>query len=168
MATDETKNRVLNTGSFFIAIRKEKAFPLFTAIGERLWAPGWDPMLLGSDDQNAGLVFLTDHGGENTIWTVFDSDQQSGRLRYSRVTPGVRAGIVDVSLSEELNGCRVYVTYDMTALPGSGPDALSPYRSPQFQAMLGEWKVMLERLIERQPQFFIDRPESADQDRLPR
>src|SRR3546814_8061410 len=75
-----------------------------------------------SDVCSSDLVVLTDHVGESTIWTVIDSDRDQWRHRYSLVTPGVRAGIVEVAISPEGEMSRINVSYDMTALPNSGDE----------------------------------------------
>lgn len=140
--------RVRRSGSFQLDLDAGDAFPLFTAEGERDWVPGWSPTVLGPK-QEAGLVFLTGTGKENTIWTVLESDRAQLRHRYSQVTPGVRAGTVEVSLSREAAGCCVHVAYDMTALPGASEDALDGYCEPNFDAMLREWRELIGGLLRR-------------------
>lgn len=140
--------RSQRSGSFLIPLKREDAFPLFTAEGERAWVPGWSPLVLGSGLQEVGLVFLTEHGGETTIWTVVESDRNQWRHRYSRVTPGTRAGIVEVVISPEGDMSRINVSYDMTALPGSGEEALMPYSEENFRGMLDEWRNLIEHSIQ--------------------
>jgi hypothetical protein len=147
MADDVTTRRVENSGSFLLSIAAKDAVFLFTAEGERQWVPGWAPHVLGSGDQRKGLVFLTGQGSDLTIWTVIDSDFEGGRHLYSRVTPGVRAGLVEVRVSQEGSGSRVDVSYDMTALPGAAEDALAPYEGERFDAMLDEWQSLIEQAL---------------------
>jgi len=149
MVIDE--RRVRRSGSFLLQLSPREAFPLFTAKGEQAWVPDWSPTILGSEEQDPGLVFLTGEGQESTIWTVIESDPAELRHRYSRVTPGVRAGIVEVGLSQEGSGCRVQVHYDMTALPGAGDDALAGYGEAKFNTMLAEWKELIEAWVVRSP-----------------
>jgi hypothetical protein len=138
---------VRSSGSFLIPIEPKDAFPLFTAEGERAWVPGWSPDILGAGPQEPGLVFLTD-GGERTIWTVIESDETRLRHLYSRVTPGVRAGTVEVRLSPEGSMSRIHVSYDMTALPEAGEEALAPYSPVRFQDMLNEWQSLIGHWLE--------------------
>ena len=73
----------------------ERALHLFTPVGERAWAPGWDPVFPAGESGDGaapGTVFLT---GAST-WVVVD--RAPDRVRYARVTPGVRAGTVEVRL----------------------------------------------------------------------
>jgi hypothetical protein len=138
--------RARRSGSFVLDLKPNDAFLLFTAEGERAWVPGWSPSILGSGRQEAGLVFLTDEG-EYTIWTVIESDEEQLRHRYSRVTPSVRAGIVEVRVVPEGSMSRVIVSYDMTALPGAGAAALEPYSTENFHNMLDEWRSLIEQAL---------------------
>lgn len=140
-----SRTRIRNSGSFCLDIAAGDAFPLFTAAGEKLWVPGWEPEILGSPDQKPGLVFLTTSEDCQTIWTVIESNQPQLRHTYSRVTPGSHAGTVQVQLSEEGAGSRVTVTYDLTALPGARSDALANYGDSQFTAMLSEWRSLINK-----------------------
>lgn len=135
--------RIRESGSFRIDLPPDRAFELFTAAGERLWVPGWSPQILGPLPQQPGLVFLTGAGSEFTIWTVIESDPDRGRLRYSRVTPGSRAGIVAVSVVAADGGSEVEVAYDLTALEPNGTNALEPYAPHHFAKMMDEWRSLI-------------------------
>ncbi len=144
--------RTRQQGSFTLPIPPSQAFELFTAEGERRWVAGWEPVILSDCAANeSGAVFLTDHGGEQTIWTVIDADRSAGRLLYSRVSPGRRAGTVRVELADEGNGTRVRVAYDITALGKGGEPAVAAMDAAGFAAMLAEWKEMIERSLSGTP-----------------
>jgi hypothetical protein len=108
------------------------AIHLFTPEGERLWAPGWNP------EYASGTVFTTDHGDEDTIWLVVDETPTT--RRYARVTPGVKAGTVEVRCEPDGAHTTAHVTYELTAL---GPRAGLDHFADHYPAMLAEW----ERLI---------------------
>ncbi|WP_445680886.1 hypothetical protein [Radicibacter daui] len=131
--------RIRRHGSFELALPPADAFKLFTAEGEKLWVPGWSPILLGPLPQQAGLVFLTGDGAEHTIWTVIDHDPVAGRVCYSRVTPASRAGFVRVQVTPANGGSRVAVEYDLTALDGEGA-ALQSWSPEYFSGMMAEWQ----------------------------
>ena len=44
----------------------ELAMLQFTAEGERVWVPGWDPTYPAGDADSAGTVFLTSAHGRDT------------------------------------------------------------------------------------------------------
>jgi hypothetical protein len=97
--------------------------------------------------QEAGLVFLTGIGTQRTIWTVIESRPADGRVRYSRVTPGSRAGIVSVDVTGADGGSKVVVSYDLTALSADGEAALEAYSPANFAGMMDEWRTMIERML---------------------
>ena len=98
---------------FPVALPPARAIHLFTPVGERAWAPHWDPRFPAGeqgDGSAPGTVFLTG----DTHWVV--TDRTDDHVRYARVTPGVRAGTVDVRLRPEGAGSTAEVTYDITPL----------------------------------------------------
>jgi hypothetical protein len=101
------------THSFFLPLPPERALHLFTPVGERAWAGHWDPRFPAGEHGDGGApgtVFLTG----DTHWVV--ADRRDDSVRYARVTPGVRAGTVEVRVTAESDGTRVDVRYDITAL----------------------------------------------------
>jgi len=139
--------RIQNSGSFELPMTPDAAFPLFTAEGERDWVPGWSPDILAELPQHPGLVFLTNVHGPETIWTVLESSPALLTHRYSRVTPGHTAGIVEVKLFPADNDCQVNVSYDMTALSLEGEAALDGYRGTAFATMLAEWQRLITAAV---------------------
>jgi len=124
------------SGTFRVAAPIETAFALFTPLGERAWAAGWEPRFadpVPADDSAPGTVFTTDHGGHVTIWVVAEREPGAS-ITYARVTPGVRAGTVRVRCAEEDGGTRVDVEYQLSDL-GSGQDPF-PHG---FAAYLATW-----------------------------
>lgn len=142
--------RTRQKGSFTLPIRPNEAFELFTAEGERRWVEGWEPVVLSDCGAlKPGALFLTDHGGEQTVWTVIEVDRLAGRLLYSRVSPGRRAGTVGVRLADDGDGTRVHVAYDITALGAEGEPAVASMDAAGFAAMLADWKRLIERSLPR-------------------
>jgi hypothetical protein len=94
-----------------------------------------------------GAVFLTDHGGEQTIWTVLAADRAAGRLAYSRVSPDRRAGTVEVRLQAHDGGTRVEVAYDLTSLAGEGDDSVRSMDQAHFAKMLEEWNRLIRQAL---------------------
>ena len=145
-------SRVRQRGCFFLDLAPAEAFKLFTATGERLWVPGWEPTILGSPPQQPGLVFLTGTGPDATIWTVVKSDPVSGQVCYSRVTPESRAGLVQVSIVAVDQGSEVQVEYDLTALSAEGAASLVPYSNSNFSRMMDDWRsLIVDMLANAQP-----------------
>ena len=137
------QGRISSFGSFELPLSPQQAFGLFTAEGERDWVPGWSPEILGDLPQSPGLVFLTTAQGRQTIWTVIESDPATLVHRYSRVTPGHSAGIVEVELFATDGGCRVGVSYQMTALSAAGQPYLAAHSGRDYVDMLEQWRELI-------------------------
>lgn len=122
--------RIVRTGSFTLPTTAVVAMRLFTAEGERAWAPGWDPV--GDDD-----CWRTEAHGHTTYWLAVDRTPTSAR--YARVTPGDTAGTVAVTCTDEGGCTRVTVTYDLTAIGAAGEERLAGFGSG-YDEMLLEWQ----------------------------
>lgn len=124
--------------------------PLFTPEGERSWVPGWEPEYLHPRDGQtvSGMFFRTGQDEEETLWTVVDYDPGLGRARYSRVTPGSRVVLVEVSCTTSgLGQSAVRVTYSLTGLSPAGNDAIERFVGPAFIAMIEEWRVRILAML---------------------
>ena len=123
-----------------MALPPEQAIRFFTPVGERDWVEDWIPHFPAGesgDGSEPGTVFTT-HG---TIWVVVDRGPDS--VRYARILPDERAGLVDVRcLPDGAGGTRAEVTYDLTALSGPGDADLDAFAA-SYEDFLAEW----ERLI---------------------
>jgi hypothetical protein len=143
-----TALRARQQGSFALPVPPAEAFDLFTADGERRWVAGWEPVILSDcGATEPGAVFLTDHGGERTIWTLLEADRAAGRLAYSRVSPGRRAGTVKVQLSPDDAGTRVEVAYDITSLGSEGDEAVRSMDQGGFDTLLKEWHRLIREAL---------------------
>lgn len=132
---------VSHTGSFHVDAPPEQSIHLFTATGELLWADGWHPVIMSGDGTEKGTVFVTTHNAEVTIWVVVDFDTQNFHARYSRVTPSMRAGTVEVSVrSDGQGGSNVDVGYKLTGLSESGNRDLAHFDAQKYSEMMTEWE----------------------------
>jgi hypothetical protein len=132
---------VTHSGSFHVDAPPEQSIHLFTALGEILWADGWQPVILSGDGIEKGTVFVTTHNEEVTIWVVVDFDPQKFHVRYSRVTPLMRAGTVEVCVrSDGQGGSNVDVSYQLTALSEAGNRDLAHFDAQEYSEMMTEWE----------------------------
>jgi hypothetical protein len=130
----------------------ERAFEMFTPLGERAWAHGWDPEFLHPLDGEGceGSVFITRAGGVKTIWTTIAHDPPH-RAAYSRVTPGLHAVIVQVRLRpSEDGGTLANVSYAFTALTSAGNDAVAEMVDG-FSGWMEEWQTSINRALSASP-----------------
>ncbi|MEM9302922.1 MAG: SRPBCC family protein [Pseudomonadota bacterium] len=136
---------VSRLGSFELERPPKEALPLFTAPGERLWVPGWEPVILHGDGYETGTAFITEHGEHTTYWLVIDYDVGAGHAAYARVTPGLHTGTVDVSIAENgSGGSRVTVTYQMTGLSDHGNGEVErSYNEVAYAEMMTHWQSLI-------------------------
>jgi uncharacterized protein YndB with AHSA1/START domain len=128
------------SGRLTVPLPPERAFELFTPLGEQRWVAGWLPRFPAdpADESAPGTVFETDANGRRTTWVV--TDRTPGRrIRYARVIPGDNAGTVTVELTGDAVGTSdVKVTYELTALTASAAEGLRNFAA-RYPDMLRQW-----------------------------
>lgn len=137
----------LLTGTLTVPLPPAEAFRLFTPRGEEDWAPGWTPHFPVDrvDDSHPGTVFET-HGPAGAVtWIVLERDRGK-RIRYARVTPGVTAGTVTVTLDQAGAGTVAAVTYELTALSDTARSDLASF-AQEFTAFLGSWQDAIAKAL---------------------
>jgi hypothetical protein len=133
---------ISRTGSFELDMAPVDAFPLFTAPGEALWAPGWEPFILNGDGFEEGTVWVTEGHGHTTYWYVARFNAVDRRAQYVRVTPEANAGTVSVQVvSNGSGGSTVNVTYQLTGLSDAGnKDVGEMLDESEYSGMMKEWR----------------------------
>lgn len=133
------------TGRIRVALPPPEAFHLFTPLGERAWAHGWDPRfaLPADDDAEPGTVFETSAHGHDAVWVVL-TREPGRRISYARVRPGLDAGTVSVVLDAAGDGSGdsasdVTVTYELTALTVAAAAELRAF-AEGYPAYLRSWE----------------------------
>lgn len=138
---------VSRTGEVRVAAPLAAAFPLFTPAGERLWAPGWDPEFHHPADGAAvrGAIFTTcGDDGRTTLWVLVDWEPERHSVRYARVTPGLRAGIVAVACRADGEQATIArVTYELAALNPEGDADLAAWTEGWYEGYLAEWEALI-------------------------
>jgi len=134
--------RATRSHSFVAALPAREAFALFEPEGERAWAQGWDPQYVHPRDgrAEAGMVFTTDHGGENTIWIMTRHEPAAGLVEYVRTTPGSRIATVMVQCAP-LGPARTRVTviYVFTGLTEAGNANIRAMDDARFREFVEGW-----------------------------
>ena len=134
--------------SFHLAAPLERVFPLFTALGEKAWAEGWQPELLSGREER-GSVFRTAHGDLETTWIVIDYRPAEGRVSYARLAHGSNMGLVDVRCNPTAGGgTEVSVRYTLTGLNPRGQAFVTEFLSPRhYSRMIEEWHAALDKAL---------------------
>jgi len=127
--------------SFHLEAPIARVFPLFTALGEKAWAQGWEPQLLSGREER-GSAFRTVHGGRETTWIVIDYRPSEGRVSYARLAQGSNIGLVDVHCSATSGGgTDVSVRYTLTGLDAQGQAFVSRFLDPaHYGRMIEDWR----------------------------
>jgi hypothetical protein len=141
-----------NTRRFHVDAPCARVFPLFTAVGEKQWAEGWDPTLL-SGSEHRGSAFQTRHpDGQITTWIVSEYDPVAGRVSYARLAEGSNIGLVDVRCTKDGNGSAIDVTYTLTGLNPKGDAFASTFTADaHYDAMIDEWRQALTKALTAKP-----------------
>lgn len=131
-----------------LALPPSRCFDFFTPDGERLWVDDWEPAYYHrpADGALEGTVFSTGHDGVTTWWTVVAHDPQRHSVRYSRLTPGIRAAIVDVRCDAVAEGSAITVRYRQVGLDESGNDLVRKMTGDAFRTMIEVWRERISAL----------------------
>jgi hypothetical protein len=102
----------------------DRAFPLFDPIGEREWAPNWDPKMIfpavGSSPAK-GWVFTTSDKDGDEIWVVTSYDAQNAFISYVAILPGQVVTEIEVRVQKQgENKSIAEVKHRRTALSQDG------------------------------------------------
>lgn len=136
--------------SFRLDAPLERVFPLFTAEGERQWAPGWEPVML-SGAVERGSAFLTRaHNNIETTWIVADYRPAEARVSYARLAQGSNIGLVDVSCTAAEGGTVVSVRYTLTGVSEQGRAFVREFLEPaRYARMIDEWRAATSAALAR-------------------
>jgi len=139
----------VRTGVVRVALPPDEALPLFTAVGETKWVPGWSPTYVSPADGAAvtGGVWLTRDGETEVIWRVQRYDVRARVAEYLRVVPGNRVVVVRVACAPDGAGTLATVTYRVTPIAPAGDASLAAFTEGAYAEMMGEWERLLAAYV---------------------
>jgi hypothetical protein len=137
--------------SFHLDAPRDRVFPLFTARGEREWAPGWDPVMLSGAEERGSAFQTRGHQAHATTWIVTDYRPSEGRVSYARLAHGSNIGLVDVICTEPTQGgTDVSVAYTLTPLNREAEAFVDEFLDPRHYArMVDEWRAATSAALTR-------------------
>jgi hypothetical protein len=143
-----SKSPATQVGTFRLEAPIARVFPLFTALGERAWAQGWEPELLSGREQR-GSVFRTTHGGHEATWIVVAYLPAQGHVSYARLVQGSNMGLVDVECSAISGGdTEVSVRYTLTGLNAQGQMFVDEFLdAAHYRRMIAEWREAISKAL---------------------
>jgi len=123
-------------------------FPLFTAEGERAWAPGWEPQVLSGAEER-GSAFVTSGHGRTVTWIVTDYRPAEGRVSYARLVHDSNIGLVDVACTKaQHGGTDVSVRYTLTPVSEAGRAWVSEFMAEEhYSRMIEEWRLATSKAL---------------------
>ena len=126
----------------------ERAFSLFEPLGEKLWARGWEPVMLypASGAATVGAVFTTRHADEPTkIWTIVAYEKAQAHIAYFNVLPGGYTSKVDVRCETDgKQATSACISYTLTALTPHGNAYIERFTDEQqYQAYISSWETAI-------------------------
>jgi hypothetical protein len=138
-------------GGFSLPCRVERAFPLFSPLGEKDWVPGWNPTLLhpAGVDWAEGQVFTTEEEKGQATWVVTRLDRARHEAGYARVEPGRWVAQVQVRCEEKGAGTDVRVQYTFIGLSESGNDEIAAMTEPAYVEKMQRWQTLIEAHLSR-------------------
>jgi hypothetical protein len=135
--------------TFHLSAPRERVFPLFTAEGERAWAPGWEPRILSGSRERGSAFITTGHNGSTVTWIVTDYRPAEGRVSYARLVQDSNIGIVDVVCTETAGGgTDISVRYTLTAVSEAGQAFVAQFLAERhYTTMIEEWRVATSKAL---------------------
>lgn len=129
-----------------------EVFPLLCPVREKEWLEGWDYEMVHSKSglNELDCVFLTGHQGPTeTVWITTEYDPQAYRLGFARLTPGVMAVRILITLSP-LEGARTqtHITYIYTALSPEGASYLKHDVKQDFAESMRAWEQAINHFLQ--------------------
>lgn len=149
--------KVAREHSFTVALPAAAAFVLFTPLGEKNWAEGWNPVFPAAGDLplRDGTVFTVEaphphgRGSIQSVWSV--SRHEPPRLiEYRNVILDLRATRIQVECAAAgAKTTRVTVRYEYTGLSAEGDAIIAEITAERFAAMIGQWRDSIAAYIRR-------------------
>lgn len=135
--------------TFHLAAPLAEVFPLFTALGERAWAKGWNPQVLSGATERGSAFVTKGHNGKEATWIVTDYRPAEGRVSYARLVRDSNIGLVDVICTQPAHGgTDVAVRYTLTPVSQAGRTFVTHFLDDRhFARMIDEWREALEAAL---------------------
>jgi hypothetical protein len=139
-------------GRIRVAAPIERAFPLFSPLGEKVWVPGWQPELLHPSgvDWAEGLIFRTRGETGDAIWVVTRLDWSAGSVEYHRVEPDLYVARVSVQCTPVTEVVTEVATeYEFVGLSERGNTEIARMTPESYAEKMTRWSSWIDGALER-------------------
>lgn len=146
--------RTTRTYTQRILARPDEVFPLLCPVREAEWLEGFEADMLYSETGLAedGCVFRTQIPGDpETIWMVVQHDRQERLIEFVRVTTGLAATRLRISLAENTDHTTtsVHITYVFTPISQEGVAFVRKnHEERAFCKSMAWWEKSMNHFIE--------------------
>lgn len=96
------------------------------------------------------MTFVTEHEGRESTWMVADLDPGRHAL-YTRVTPGLSAVRVEVTLAAAGDGTAATIRYDYVGLTPAGNASIEQMTEAHYAEWMGEWEQAINTFLASKP-----------------
>jgi hypothetical protein len=151
-AQDFKAEQYVQSASIELKGNIEQLFPLFTPLGEKKWAEGWNPNLIfpSSGEMQEGLIFQTPdhvHGAPPLTWVVSRYNVSDHQVQYI-VSSAVRVAIISVACTASgKDSTNARISYVLTGLSAEG-NALSHHLIGKiFASNLKDWETAINNYL---------------------
>ncbi len=148
--------RISKTAEILVNAGIEKSFPLFTPIGEKVWADGWDPEIIWLPEKLIAehMVFKTEpsdlfKGRESEyVWTVSKYSPEEYFVEYTVFTPERLWNITVICKKAMEEKTAVSVTYSFTGLNEEGNSKNRFHLEGMYSENLKDWERAINQYLE--------------------
>ena len=122
----------------------DEVFHLFTPIGEKKWAEGWEPKIIypQSQDTQTGMVFSTRHIDEHlTYWVIVDYNSEEHFIQYVNFIYDFRSVVLKIKCNRiDENKTEAVINYCYTGLSEKGNKFIDTVTKDKQKEYIESWQ----------------------------
>jgi len=128
-----------------------RVFPLFTPLGEREWAEGWDPAVVWPGDETVQerMVFTVRRGdGPETVWLVSKYGEQHGIIEYTVYeSERVHWILIRCSTAEDGESTKAEITYTYVGTSDGACQKNAQQLASMYKHNLKDWEYAINHYL---------------------
>lgn len=150
---DFVAQRIFNSATIELNGDIETVFPLFGPIREKEWEPGWNPVIVYSDDPlvEKYMIFKSPgrfEGEDSYLWMISQYDPESYLIEYT-VHTADRIWTINVNCQAVEDKTLTTVAYTYTGLNARGNDLNRVALNQMYARNLQDWQEALDDYLEK-------------------
>lgn len=149
--SDFSAQQITRSHTIHLPATPHAIFPLFSPLGEKHWAHGWDPTILypSSGAAQTGAVFTTQHANEPaTIWTIIAYEPEQSQVSYLNVLPTSHVSRIEVGCKPDgAQGSTTCIIYTLTSLTPQGNTYLDGFTQEHYQEYISSWETAITHYL---------------------